>query len=328
MYKLLLGLFLSIPMLAQIGPQNGTKIENTTVLQDPSGNCRTSDYQRRLTNLLVNPPRDWVCVNINPAINLFGTWIQSNVGGGDGGGASIWGQITGTLSNQTDLFAALTGPISAGQLPAFSGDFTTSTGSTVATFKTVNDTPGVFGSSTQCLTITLNAKGLVTHVVQVACAGGGGSTAGLTFGAGVPTIACDPGAGSFLYQDTANTTPGTNMYNCIAHNTWAHLSYIGPSNGLKNCGISNGDFCMDADSTVLDFLGLPQTETAIKTFQAGKKSAIYSVAGTPLPACISGLETLELWVSDATAPTYGAAYTGSGTVHVPVYCDGTGWKTH
>ena len=54
---------------------------------------------------------------------------------------------------------------------------------------------------------------------------------------------------------------------------------------------------------------------------------LYSVAGTPLPAARSGLAGARAVVSDATAPLWMAAYTGSGTVTCPVFCDGTNWYT-
>lgn len=63
---------------------------------------------------------------------------------------------------------------------------------------------------------------------------------------------------------------------------------------------------------------------ALTSFKIG---TIYSAAGTPLPTCNGGAEGTWAAVSDATAPTYHAAYTSGGTVHAPVYCDGTSWKT-
>ena len=52
----------------------------------------------------------------------------------------------------------------------------------------------------------------------------------------------------------------------------------------------------------------------------------YSVAG--LPACNSGIQYSMAVATDATAPTYNAALVGSGTSIVPVFCDGTSWKSH
>lgn len=51
-----------------------------------------------------------------------------------------------------------------------------------------------------------------------------------------------------------------------------------------------------------------------------------TVAG--LGSCTSGNVNNMRAVTDATAPTYNAALTGGGTVHVPVFCNGTAWTAH
>jgi hypothetical protein len=52
----------------------------------------------------------------------------------------------------------------------------------------------------------------------------------------------------------------------------------------------------------------------------------YTVAS--LPACNSTTSGDIAAVTDATAPTYNGALTGGGTVHVPVFCNGTSWTSH
>ena len=54
----------------------------------------------------------------------------------------------------------------------------------------------------------------------------------------------------------------------------------------------------------------------------------YSAAGTALPTCNAGAKGTLGIVSDALAPTYNGAYVSGGAVTVPVFCDGTSWKTH
>lgn len=54
----------------------------------------------------------------------------------------------------------------------------------------------------------------------------------------------------------------------------------------------------------------------------------YSVAGTPLPTCNSGLNGVQLAVSDASSPTFLGTYAGSGSTHGPVICNGTAWVTY
>jgi hypothetical protein len=54
--------------------------------------------------------------------------------------------------------------------------------------------------------------------------------------------------------------------------------------------------------------------------------ATYTVA--TLPACTASDVNSLLAVTDATAPTYNGALIGGGTVHVPVFCDGSVWTSH
>ncbi len=53
---------------------------------------------------------------------------------------------------------------------------------------------------------------------------------------------------------------------------------------------------------------------------------IYTVATLPTPSV--ALRGALAAVSDATTPTYNGALTGSGAVCVPVFCDGSSWKSH
>lgn len=51
----------------------------------------------------------------------------------------------------------------------------------------------------------------------------------------------------------------------------------------------------------------------------------YTVA--TLPSC-TGKLGMQAYVTDATSPTYNATLSGSGTVKVPVFCNGTAWTSH
>ena len=61
-------------------------------------------------------------------------------------------------------------------------------------------------------------------------------------------------------------------------------------------------------------------------------SIIYSAAGTPLPACASGIKGQQAVVSDATSPTYMTAYKSGGAITAAVVCSYNGssysWLTH
>lgn len=99
-----------------------------------------------------------------------------------------------------------------------------------------------------------------------------------------------------------------------------------------------GDNCANGDESnvfavcpgagrVLTITGGGTPSTSVASFAGVTKlSAIKTVAG--LPTCNGGAEGAWSSVSDATAPTYNAALTGGGAVHVPVYCNGTIWTSH
>lgn len=97
------------------------------------------------------------------------------------------------------------GNIATAQTP--SGDLTMSNAG-VFTFGTVNANVGSFGSATQCATITVNAKGLITAASAATCTPAVGSITGL--GAGVATalaVATGTNAGSFITYNGPAGTP-------------------------------------------------------------------------------------------------------------------------
>lgn len=83
------------------------------------------------------------------------------------------------------------GTLSPSRLPSFSGDITTSAGSSITTLATVNSNIGTFGSSTLIPVITVNGKGLITSVTTSSVSSGtvtsvnaSGGTTGLNFTGG------------------------------------------------------------------------------------------------------------------------------------------------
>jgi hypothetical protein len=63
---------------------------------------------------------------------------------------------------------------------------------------------------------------------------------------------------------------------------------------------------------------------AVLSSSRGTRTAIVAVAS--LPKCDAEFEGTRYGVSDATAWSSGRTVTGGGSMHVPVYCDGTSWK--
>ncbi len=84
----------------------------------------------------------------------------------------------------------------------------------------------------------------------------------------------------------------------------------------------------------LNLAGIPYQIGAVTVVDSSRNAAFVSLKVTPavlisaLPTCNAGAEGTLYGVSDATAPTYNATLTGGGTVHIPVYCDGTNWRSH
>jgi hypothetical protein len=109
-------------------------------------------------------------------VRLTGTSLGFTVNGT----LSVTGVISGNGSGLTNLPAAgLTGTIAAAQMPALTGDVTSTAGTTATTLAAVNANVGTFGSVSQAVTLTVNAKGLVTAISQTPMTvyvGGSGTT--------------------------------------------------------------------------------------------------------------------------------------------------------
>lgn len=92
-------------------------------------------------------------------------------GGGGSSGVTAWNGRTGTVIPITNdyNFNQLAGSIACSQYAALTGDITSSAGSCGTTLATVNANVGTFGSSTQCVTATANAKGLITAISAGTC---------------------------------------------------------------------------------------------------------------------------------------------------------------
>jgi hypothetical protein len=91
----------------------------------------------------------------------------------------------------------------------FSGDATVASGGAV-TLATVNGNVGSFGSATNCVTFTTNAKGLITAASQTACTPAVASITGM--GAGVATWLATPSSANLLAALTTKTGTGNAVF--------------------------------------------------------------------------------------------------------------------
>jgi hypothetical protein len=80
----------------------------------------------------------------------------------------------GAASTAQPSFANLAGSLATSQMPALTGDVTTSAGSGATSLASVNSTPGQCGDSSHICQVTTNAKGLVTQQTTVPISGIGG----------------------------------------------------------------------------------------------------------------------------------------------------------
>lgn len=97
------------------------------------------------------------------------------------------------------------GGIATAQTP--SGDLTVSNAG-VFTFGTVNANVGSFGSATQCATVTVNAKGLITAASAATCTPAIGSVTGLGTGVATAAAAATNTNGGLLSGTTASVAAG------------------------------------------------------------------------------------------------------------------------
>ena len=100
--------------------------------------------------------------NTATARTNLGLAIGTDVLSPSGSGASL------TSLNATNISS---GTLGAARLPAFSGDATSTIGTSALTLATVNSNTGSFGSSTAVPVITVNGKGLITAVTTAAVSG-------------------------------------------------------------------------------------------------------------------------------------------------------------
>lgn len=129
-------------------------------------------------------------------------------------GGNITLTVTGTTNvtfpTSGTLVTTTSGSISSSQLPAFSGDATSSAGTSVLTLATVNSNVGSFGDASHVGAFTVNGKGLITAASSTAIAlAGSAITSGTVSGARLPAFTHSGDATGTFDQTNPGNVPLT-----------------------------------------------------------------------------------------------------------------------
>jgi hypothetical protein len=175
-------------------------------------------------------------------------------------GALVGTSDTQTLTNKSINASQINaGTLSGARLPAFSGDISTSAGSSVATLATVNSSPGAYGDSTHAVQLTVDGKGRITAVAQVGISGGSGGAVTSGTLLAIPSV-CTTGTLYFATDQPA----GQQLYTCSATNTYTQETNLGGSGALA---FTNGS--LDINLAIVPRLTAANTFSGFNTLTNG-----------------------------------------------------------
>ncbi len=203
------------------------------------------------------------------------------------------------------------GTVSAAQMPALTGDISSSIGTVATTLATVNANVGAFGSATQSVQFTANGKGLLTAAANVTITPAIGNVTGL--GTGVATaLTVNVGtAGAPVVYGGALGTPSSG----VATNLSGTASSL-TAGQVTNANLT-GDVTTVGNAATIN-LAITPTWTGTHTFSNGTFSALFS--GGPIGVNNAG-PTAPLHVGGVAAASAGSnilsarASAGATSVH-------------
>jgi hypothetical protein len=207
---------------------------------------------------------------------------------------------TGTGSNEIAIGANATGL----------GDNTVALGNTSTTSTTFRGTLNAAGNInfTGSAASTVNiGNSISSGAINIGRVGNGGGT--ITIGQNT--------TGTTINIHTGITTSGTKTLNLGSNSTGGTTNIgIGVATAAKTINIGTGSTTNASTVTIGSIVGGSST-----TVNGLLNQNTYLVANLP-----TGTAGSRSFVTNALAPTFGAAVAGGGAVGVPVYHDGTSWK--
>lgn len=221
----------------------------------------------------------------------------------------------------------------------FAGNMTSATSSTfTAVISNGSGSPGNILNVSSAVTGTPLAVGTiiagtgVTLGTRIIALGSG------TGGTGTYTVSAFANTASEAMTGQVCAPTSAAAYLCPGDLMWAPaiadptVANWGMSQGTVLNSITNGSPGSITLSQVANATGrfpiypFPLKKGGVPAIQSSFR---YSAAGTPVPTCNAASDGQQIYVSDATAPTYHGAYTSGGAIPAGVYCiNGTGWVTN
>ena len=224
---------------------------------------------------------------------------------------------TQTLSNKSiDASEITSGTLPTARMPAFSGDISSTAGTTSATLATVNASPGSYGDSSHTVQLTVDNKGRITSIFQVAVTGGGGGSVISTGTLASISSTCSPGTLYFATDQPA----GQQIYTCSSTNTWTQIVNLGGSGALA---FTNGS--LDINTAVVPRLNGANNFTGLNTGRFVTPINSVAFSATPNFDLSLGDQSITL-TSNITSSTTANIVAGQ-RVNFQVCQDATGSRT-
>ena len=223
----------------------------------------------------------------------------------------IWndsGSLKFYNGSATKTIAFTDSSISASQLPAFTGDATSSAGTSALTLATVNSNVGSFGAASTVPVITVNGKGLITAVSTATVVAAAGTLSGSTLASGVTassltsvgTLTGLTVSGDVAVNGGDLTTTATTFN--LVNGTATTVNFGGAATSL-NIGNASGTVTFANDVTITGDLIVNGTTTTVNSTVVTIDDPVFTLGGDTAPGSDDGKDRgIEFrWHNGSTA---------------------------